>query len=546
MCRCVSIIPGITTPPVASTTCVPSGVSRSCPTAAIRSPTTRTSPPSRIVCESSIVSTVPPRSSTGRPSSGTGPSSPGFDTIGSFAPADTRPCIAQGPTINRTPCGVKTRRQQHLRPPFRVLDTPAARAETARHGSDICPYDGVRCAQRMTERAGVPGARPDGGSPGGPHAGPLAGLVVADFSRILAGPYATMLLADLGADVVKVEGPKGDDTRSWVPPLRGEASTYFLGVNRGKRSIALDLRDEADAAVARELARRAHGLRENFKPGGLGKYALDYPSVSATNPGVVYSSISGFGAGAGKDVPGYDLMVQAISGLMSLTGDPDGPPYRAGISVFDVMAGNHAVIGVLAALRHRDATGEGQHIEVNLLSSALTGLVNHSSAYLAGGVVPYRMGNAHPSVAPYEAFPTADREMIIAAANDRLFGRLCQVLGIPEVAGDPRFVRNSDRTANQDALRPILAERLATRGADEWFELLVDAGVPCGPVNTIDGGFAMAERLGLDPVVEVGEGERALPTARNPITFSRTPAGYRLPPPELDEHGAELRKWLES
>jgi crotonobetainyl-CoA:carnitine CoA-transferase CaiB-like acyl-CoA transferase len=239
-------------------------------------------------------------------------------------------------------------------------------------------------------------------------------------------------------------------------------------------------------------------------------------------------------------------MVQAMSGLMSLTGDPDGPPYRAGISVFDVMAGNHAVIGILAALRHRDATGEGQHVEVSLLSSALSGLVNHSSAYVAGGVVPYRMGNAHPSVAPYEAFPTADREMIVAAANDRLFGRLCTVLGVPELAADPRFARNSDRTANREALRPILAERLVTRGADEWFELLVDAGVPCGPINMIDGGFAMAEKLGLEPVVEVGEGERALPMARNPVTLSRTPAGYTLPPPELDEHGAELRRWLAS
>jgi crotonobetainyl-CoA:carnitine CoA-transferase CaiB-like acyl-CoA transferase len=285
---------------------------------------------------------------------------------------------------------------------------------------------------------------------------------------------------------------------------------------------------------------------QNLRPGGMDRFGLDYASVSAANPRLVYASISGFGTGPGAHVPGYDLMVQAVSGLMSLTGDPDGSPFRAGISVFDVMAGTHAVIGILAALRHRDATGEGQHVEVSLLASALSGLVNHSSAYVAGGVVPYRMGNAHPSVAPYEAFPTADREMIIAAANDRLFGRLCAVLGIPEVASDPRFVRNSDRTAHQDALRPILAERLATRGADEWFELLVDAGVPCGPVNTIDGGFAMAERLGLEPVVEVGEGERALPMARNPIRFSRTPAGYTLPPPELDEHGAELRKWLES
>ncbi|MEV5738517.1 CoA transferase [Microbispora rosea] len=374
--------------------------------------------------------------------------------------------------------------------------------------------------------------------------GPLSGVLVADFSRVLAGPYATMLLADMGAEVVKVEGPKGDDTRTWMPPVRGDVSTYYLGVNRGKRSIALDLRDSGDARVARELARRADVLVENFKPGGLAKYGLDYASVSAANPGVVYASISGFGSGAGRDVPGYDLMVQAMSGLMSLTGDPEGPPYRAGISVFDVMAGNHAAIGVLAALRHRDATGQGQHVEVNLLSSALTGLVNHSSAYVAGGVVPYRMGNAHPSVFPYEPLPTADNDIIVAAGNDGQFRKLCEVLGIPEIADDPRFARNADRTARREELRPILVGRLATRGALEWFELLVAAGVPCGPINTIDGGFAMAERFGLDPVVEVGEGDRAVPTTRHPIRFSATPAAYRLPPPELDEHGDELRKWL--
>ncbi|RTL65741.1 MAG: CoA transferase [Pseudonocardiaceae bacterium] len=374
--------------------------------------------------------------------------------------------------------------------------------------------------------------------------GPLDGLLVADFSRVLAGPYATMLLADMGADVVKVEGPDGDETRTWTPPVRDGVSTYYLGVNRGKRSIALDLRDEADLRVARELARRADVVIQNLKPGGMARFGLDHESVLAANPRSVYVSISGFGAGAGAKVPGYDLMVQAMSGLMSLTGDPDGPPFRAGISVFDVMAGNHAVIGILAALRHVEATGQGQHVEVNLLSSALTGLVNHSSAWAAGGVVPYRMGNAHPSVFPYEPLPTADDDLIVAAANDRLFRRLCEVLGIPAVADDPRFARNADRTANREDLRPILTERLATRGALEWFDLLVDAGVPCGPINTIDGGFAMAEKFGLDPVVDAGIGDRAVPTTRHPIRFSATPAHYPLPPPRLDEHGAELREWL--
>jgi crotonobetainyl-CoA:carnitine CoA-transferase CaiB-like acyl-CoA transferase len=370
--------------------------------------------------------------------------------------------------------------------------------------------------------------------------GPLDGLLVADFSRVLAGPYATMLLADMGASVVKVEGPQGDETRTWMPPVRDDVSTYYLGINRGKRSIALDLRDETDVVLARELARRADVLIENFKPGGLAKYGLDYSEVSASNSRVIYASITGFGSGEGKHVPGYDLMVQAISGLMSLTGDPDGPPYRAGISVFDVMAGNHAVIGILAALRHRDATGQGQLVEVNLLSSALTGLVNHSSAFVAGGVVPFRMGNAHPSVFPYEPLPTADNDLIVAAANDGQFRKLCEVLGLAEVPDDPRFARNADRTRNREELRPLLLERLRTRGAVEWFDLLVAAGVPCGPINTIDGGFAMAERFGLDPVVEVG----GMPTTRHPIRFSETPAVYELPPPALDEHGEEIRAWL--
>jgi crotonobetainyl-CoA:carnitine CoA-transferase CaiB-like acyl-CoA transferase len=371
-------------------------------------------------------------------------------------------------------------------------------------------------------------------------AGPLAGLLVADFSRILAGPYATMLLADLGAQVVKVESPGGDDTRTWMPPVRDGVSTYYMGINRNKRSIALDLRGDDDLAAARELARRADIMIENFRPGGLKRFGLDYESVAAGNEKIVYASISGFGPGAGASLPGYDLMVQAISGLMSLTGDPDGPPYRAGISVFDVMAGMHASIGILAALHSRQASGRGQHIEVNLLSSALSGLVNHSSGYVAGGTVPYRMGNAHPSLFPYEPLPTADGDLIVIAGNDGQFRKLCQVLDLPGLPEDPRFLRNQDRTANREQLRPLLVERLAKRGKDEWFRDLLAAGVPCAPINTIDGGVALAEELGLDPVVEAG----GLPGVRNPITFSETPARYELPPPGLDEHGEEIRAWL--
>ncbi len=375
--------------------------------------------------------------------------------------------------------------------------------------------------------------------------GPLAGLLVADFSRILAGPYATMLLADLGAEVVKVESPAGDDTRTWQPPVRNGVSTYYLGVNRNKRSIALDLKDDDDVKVAQGLAGRADVLIENFRPGGLDRFGLGYDDVSAGNPGIVYASISGFGTTErGRVLPGYDLIVQAMSGLMSLTGDPDGEPYRAGISVFDVMAGLHASIGILAALNKRHETGRGQHVECNLLASALSGLVNQSSAYVAGGVVPFRMGNSHPSLFPYEPLMCSDGELIITAGNNAQFRKLVEVLGVAELADDPRFARNEDRTANRDELRPLLVERLQTRSTMDWFREIIAAGVPCGPVNTLDGGVAFAEEIGLDPVVEVGEGDAMVPSVRHPITFSETPVDYRLPPPALDEHGDEIRAWL--
>jgi crotonobetainyl-CoA:carnitine CoA-transferase CaiB-like acyl-CoA transferase len=378
----------------------------------------------------------------------------------------------------------------------------------------------------------------------GSRPGPLAGLLVADFSRVLAGPYCTTILGDLGAEVIKVEGPGGDDTRHWMPPVRGGISTYYLSINRNKRSIQLNLRDEADRAAAAELATRADIMVENFKPGGLRQFGLDYDSVRATNPSIIYASITGFGAGGGAHLPGYDLIVEAMSGLMSLQGDPDGPPYRAGVAIFDVMSGLQATIGVLAALEHRHRTGAGQLVEVNLMAAALAGMVNQTGAFASAGVVPHRMGNSHPSLFPYEPLPTADGDLVIAAGNDVQFRNLCAVLGAPELSTDERFAANSGRTANRDELRPLLVEQLKHRTAAEWFDELIAAGVPCGPINSVAGGVEFAEQIGLDPVVLAGHGEQAVPGIRNPLRFSATAPRYDLPPPSLDEHGEQIRAWL--
>lgn len=383
------------------------------------------------------------------------------------------------------------------------------------------------------------------GGDGRPKGRALEGILVADFSRVLAGPYATMLLADMGAEVVKVEGPGGDDTRSWAPPEREGVSTYYLSINRNKRSVVLDLKAQEDLSAAQELSRRADVFIQNFKPGGLKGYGLDYDAVSARNPRVVYCSISGFGTTGGANLPGYDLIVQAVSGLMSLTGDPSGPPFRAGISVFDVMTGLHSAIGILMALYQRESTGLGQHIETSLMASALSGLVNQTSAFVAGGVVPTRMGNAHPSLYPYETMPTADADMIITAGNDSQFRKLCEVLGIPEIPDDPRFVRTVDRTQNRAELQPILEAELRTRTASEWFRLLTAAGVPCGPINDIGGGVNLAKELGLDPVVEVGDSQGGVPMIRNPLTMSESPARYDLPPPTLGQDTDDVKRWLQ-
>jgi crotonobetainyl-CoA:carnitine CoA-transferase CaiB-like acyl-CoA transferase len=373
-----------------------------------------------------------------------------------------------------------------------------------------------------------------------PARGPLAGIVVADFSRVLAGPYCTMLLADLGAEVIKVESPAGDDTRHWVPPTRGDTGTYYLAINRNKKSVVLDMGDPDDLVVAQALSGRADVMINNFRPGGLTKFALDYDSVRARRPDSIYCSISGFGSAEGAALPGYDLLVQAVSGLMSLTGSPDGPPYRAGISVFDVMTGLHSAIGILAALHHRDATGEGQQIETNLLSSAMSALVNQTEAYVAGGVVPNRMGNAHLSLFPYEPLPTGDGEIIVIAGNDGQFRKLAAALGAPELGTDERFATVGSRNDNREILRPLLLEPLSTRSAGEWFDVLTAAGVPCGPINDIRGGVELAEKLGLEPVVEID----GVPTVRNPIRMSVTPARYDLAPPALGADSESVRSWL--
>ena len=374
--------------------------------------------------------------------------------------------------------------------------------------------------------------------------GTLDGVLVADFSRVLAGPYATMLLADLGATVVKVERPDvGDDTRAWGPPFAPDGqSTYFQSVNRGKKSIGLDLGLEPDLAVATALAGRADVLVENHKPGGLVRFGLDYDCVRAANAGIVYCSISGFGSAAGAGLPGYDLLVQAMGGPMRITGDAE--PTKAGVALVDVLAGLHATVGILAALRHRDATGIGQHLEVTLLGALQSSLVNQAAAFVGAGVVPGRMGNAHPSIAPYEVLAARDRPMVVAVGNDGQFARLAAVIGAPAIAADPRFATNTERVRNRMALRALLEARLGERDADAWQEDLTAAGVPCGPINDVAQGFALAERLGLEPVVTLVDGPRRVRQVANPVRFSATPIAYGGAPPAIGADRAEVLAML--
>jgi crotonobetainyl-CoA:carnitine CoA-transferase CaiB-like acyl-CoA transferase len=365
----------------------------------------------------------------------------------------------------------------------------------------------------------------------------LGNLRIVDFSRVLAGPLATMVLADLGATVVKIERPgAGDDTRAWGPPYdeRGEA-TYFQSVNRNKHSEAIDLTVEAGVARARELVATADVVVENFRPGLMARFGLDYETLAAERPELVYCSITGFGgSGDGAALPGYDLLVQAVGGLMSITGEADGEPQKVGVALVDVITGLFASIGILAALRHRDGTGEGQHVEVDLLSSLLAALVNQGSAYTLAGAVAGRMGNAHPSIAPYDLYATGDGDLVLAVGNDKQYATLCDVLGAPELAGDARFASNAARVAHRDELRDALVARLAARPATAWADALTAARVPAGVVNDVAGAFALADRLGLNPIVEIprDDGSTARLT-RNPIRLSATPPTYRSAAPRL-------------
>ncbi len=357
----------------------------------------------------------------------------------------------------------------------------------------------------------------------------LAGLKIADFSRILAGPLATMVLADLGAEVIKIERPDGgDDTRSWGPPHDQDGrATYFLSVNRNKTSETIDLRTSPGRTRAQEIAADAGIVVENFRPGVMSRLGLGYEDLRELRPDLIYCSISAFGSDLGADLPGYDLIVQAVGGLMSITGDALGEPQKVGVAVVDVMAGLYATVGILAAVRHREHTGQGQKVEVNLLSALLAGLVNQSSAFVAGGVIAQRRGNEHPSIAPYETLPTADGQLAVAVGNDRQFAALCSVLGAPELVTDPRFLTNTSRVGNRPALRDQLGRRLAAHGRHHWAKSLSAAGVPAGPVNDIAGAFALAESLGLSPTHPL-QGQQ---TVSSPIGLSATPVTYRLAPP---------------
>jgi formyl-CoA transferase len=378
--------------------------------------------------------------------------------------------------------------------------------------------------------------------------GPLDGIRVLDLTRVLAGPYCTMFLGDLGAEIVKVEQPGvGDDTRGWGPPFVGGESAYFLCVNRNKKSITIDLKLDDGTALVRRLAEKADVLIENFLPGTMERFGLGEESLRAANPKLIYASLTGFGAdGPMCDFPGYDLIVQAWGGLMSITGMPDGDPTKVGVAIIDLVAGLMLGKSIAAALFAREKLGMGQRIDTSLLEAEVATLINAGSNYLLSGNIPGRWGNAHPTIVPYQSFQTADSYLVIGVASEGIWRRFCPAIGKPELADDPRFTKNSDRVQNRAALVAMLNEMFRSRHNETWLRLLNAAEVPCAPIQTIDQVFAAPQVGHRNMLVEVEH-----PTAGSvrmagiPVKFSATPASVRLPPPLLGQHTNEvLSSWL--
>lgn len=380
--------------------------------------------------------------------------------------------------------------------------------------------------------------------------GPLTGIKVLDLSRVLAGPWATQCLADFGATVWKIEQPgAGDDTRRWGPPWlagpRGELTreaAYYLSANRGKRSLAIDISHPAGQRLIRELAARADVVVENFKVGGLSRHGLGWPDLRAVNPRLVYCSISAFGQdGPRANEAGYDAMIQAMSGLMSITGESDGPPQKVGVAVTDLMAGMYAVAAILAALHERARSGLGQHIDLALFDTQIAALANQGLNYLVSGRPPGRHGTAHLNIVPYQAFATADGHIMLAVGNDRQFASFCGVASSPELARDPRYATNSRRVANRTSLVPRIAGFCRQKSTREWVEALAAAQVPCGPINNIGEAFAepqaLHRRMRIDLPHALGG---TVPQVRNPVLFSRTQLEYEAAPPLLGQHTEEV------
>lgn len=374
--------------------------------------------------------------------------------------------------------------------------------------------------------------------------GPFSSLLVADFSHALAGPFCTMTLGDLGATIVKVERPGGDDTRVWGPPFVDGESTYHLGVNRNKRSVVLDMRQSEDLDLARTLAERADVLVENFRPGVMARFGLDEPTVRRANPGLVYCSISAFGANAGAQWAGYDISIQALGGLMSITGPDSDQPTHVGAALVGSLAGMFATVGIMAGLRDRDLTGRGQHVEVNLLSVILAAMTDQSTSYVVAQQVPRTSGDGHASMAPYGCYATAKGTLVLAICNDKQFGLLRDVWGLADVAQDERFRTNELRVRNRAALREQLERALATNSAAYWSSVLLKKGIPAGAVNNVAQAFALAEQLGLSPVRNTADGDDVGRQVASPINLSATPVTYRTRAPRLGEHSDEIRDWL--